>query len=333
MVGLSESSGADGISSTSADRPRKRLIAALDFSLHSALSRKSQVALTIAILVLFILSLSLASFYAPASRDNSKSYSFIVAGHTYGAHDGENTGLYPKFLNHLNKNSNHDAELIILTGDIVRKSIPQSWDQAIKELKSLTIPYFLVMGNHDSSDFGRTVFQDLYGRTYYSFNQETETFIVLDGHQLRGSIPPNQIRFLKQTIEKNPDAQTYFIFIHELIWTAHTEKYENSYNNYGTYNRVFKSNFWSQVAPVFRQFPQKNFYLFAGDLGAALHSAPAFYDKVDNLTLIASGMGEIRDENYLLVTVRNAKPFFRLIGLNRNNKLSSLKKYQVRERN
>jgi hypothetical protein len=63
------------------------------------------------------------------------------------------------------------------------------------------------------------------------------------------------------------------------------------------------SNYWEDVHPILLEKPDKNFFLIAGDVGGNPDAVAAFYDKWDNVTLLASGMGEVVDENYLLVHI------------------------------
>ncbi len=46
-------------------------------------------------------------------------------------------------------------------------------------------------------------------------------------------------------------------------------------------------------------------YFFAGDVGAASWSSNYMYDKLDNVHLIASGMGENDGDNFVEVEVVN----------------------------
>ena len=69
--------------------------------------------------------------------------------------------------------------------------------------------------------------------------------------------------------------------------------------------------------------------MFAGDTGGRPDSVPAFYDTWGHVTLIASGMGEVSEENYLLVTVQGSSLSFRLIPLNPARELKSLENFTV----
>ncbi len=62
-------------------------------------------------------------------------------------------------------------------------------------------------------------------------------------------------------------------------------------------------------------YPHTRFYVIAGDVGGNRDAIAAFDDRRDNVHLIASGMGEVADENYLDVTVSAGVLEFRVIPL------------------
>lgn len=259
--------------------------------------------------------------------NNSKDYSFSVAGHSYGAHKGKNLGLYPKFLNKLNTSKKTD--FMILTGDIVRKSKKASWESIESELKEIGTPTFYVMGNHDKSDFARALFEKKFHGTYYSFSIGRDQFIALDLTKDGKSLPEEQLQFLKKTITK--DAGNIFIFMHEMIWNGGNERYKNiKANGRSRYARLNNdSNFWSEIVPILNEFKNKQIFVFAGDVAGRPDTIAAFYDKLDNIHLIASGMGEVQEENYLEVHVKDGRVSFELISLNDSIKLKRLEEYTV----
>ena len=56
--------------------------------------------------------------------------------------------------------------------------------------------------------------------------------------------------------------------------------------------------------------------MFAGDVGAACWSADLMYDHYDNITFVASGMGEGVGDNFVFIHVHNGDVSFELISLN-----------------
>ena len=68
----------------------------------------------------------------------------------------------------------------------------------------------------------------------------------------------------------------------------------------------------------------KNIFIIGGDVGSII---PAVYDKLGHITLLASGMGQIRDENYLVVSINNSDIKLNLIPWNENNNLKKIETY------
>ncbi len=175
---------------------------------------------TIQIVVLF-----LCILYCNVNARADTSYSFIVAGHAYGAHDGENIGLHPNFLSSLDSGYDSLAAFFVFTGDIVNKSSVESWQQVEDELARYSLPYYYVMGNHDDDDIGYQEFNEKFGSPYYAFHFQQELFIVLNSTEEQRSISSNQISFLQEQLNLAGDTvQNIFIFFHEILWNSH-DKY------------------------------------------------------------------------------------------------------------
>jgi len=280
----------------------------------------------------------LHSRYPPVDPDES--YSFLVAGHAYGAHKGDNVGLYPALLLRLAEYvARHPTrpEFLVLAGDIVRYGRKvESWDAVERELGSLGLEGFYVMGNHDASDEATALFRRKYGETYYAFDHGTERFIVLDCMLERGSIGGDQLRFLERQLDAPETIRNVFVFSHELIWAHGREEYAWVRHNFGDYARAFEtSNFWSDVFPRLTSNPRRGVYFVGGDVGGSRHAgaAPAVFARSANVTFVATGMGEVREENFLRVGVnRDGRVHFDLLPLDPAVGSLSLQAFGQRER-
>lgn len=254
----------------------------------------------------------------PAVGKSQDEYTILVAGHAYGAHAGTNIGLHPPLIKKLSEEKD-SVSALILTGDIVNYSTTASWQQVDKEISTLGLTAFYVMGNHDDNATGKAVFNAKHGGLYYSFKIQNDLYIVLNSTESDRSISPTQLQFLKNTLlDAGSDCHKVFIFFHEVIWNSH-EKYKlvrsNSRSRYAQIKDV--SNFWTEVFPVLTAISDKNFYLFSGDVGGNPDAISAFYDKWQNVSLLSSGMGEVADENYLKVKIRPDTVLFELVSLNK----------------
>lgn len=267
-----------------------------------------------------------------AKSQSGSDYSFLVAGHAYGAHTGTNIGLHPPLLEKLSEE--HDSSLLglFLTGDIVNTSTTASWNKVKTELTTLGIQSFYVMGNHDNNTLGHQIFKQKHGGDYYAFEHGNDLFIVLNSTESDRSISPAQLEFL-DTLLANTNREKAFIFFHEVIWNSH-EKYKlvrsNSRSRYSQLKNI--SNFWTAVYPKLAALPEKNFFLFAGDVGGNPDAIAAFYDNWGNVTLLSSGMGEVNDDNYLKVNVYPDTVTFSLIPLNEGVEMNPVTWYNIPEK-
>lgn len=242
------------------------------------------------------------------------SYSILVAGHAYGAHAGTNIGLHPPFLNKLVENKDTVAEMLFLTGDIVNRSTTASWAQVEKELSELGMKSCYVMGNHDNNTIGYGVFNAKHGGAYYSLTLYDDLYIVLNSTESDRSISNTQLSFLSNTLKNALSSnKRVFVFFHEVLWNSHDKYRFVRSNSRSRYNEIKSiSNFWSEVVPILDSYPERKFYLFAGDVGGNPDAIAASYDRWGQMTLISSGMGEVPDENYLKMDINPDTVLFTL---------------------
>ena len=236
-------------------------------------------------------------------------YKFVIAGHAYGSHHETNPALYPKFLD-LFKPQAKNYSFIVFAGDQIRDAEKRNTDILISQLDQLGIPYFLTRGNHDSSDYLYEKFKEKYSGTFYSFRKENEKFIVLDCIEDNGDIGEDQLSFFKQELETlGKDVKNVFIVVHELIWTIENDKFKGVAHNMGV---VYEGgNFWGRIYPLLLSANKNiNFYIVAGDVGGGRDRISAYYEKQGNITLLATGMGETVDENFMEVFITVKLPKF-----------------------
>jgi hypothetical protein len=274
---------------------------------------------------LFFFSLSF-SFITLAQNDTLR---FAVAGHGYGAHAGSNLGLHPPFLDAMDRVPDRH-EFLILTGDLVRDSNTQSWDAVENELSIRDITSYYVRGNHDKNSPAVSVFVEKHGGNFYSFKKDSVLFVVLNSSQARGTISIDQVTFLANTLQDEADSVSHvLVLFHFLLWNGDI-KYEDIKSNLGSqYSYLYQTaNYWSDIHPILEIYNDKQIFVVAGDLGGRSYSIPAYYEKIGHISLVANGMGEIADENYLEWTMANNKMDICVIPLDPNLPKKNIKDYQ-----
>jgi len=274
------------------------------------------------------------SFQTELIAQSNNYYSIIVAGHAYGSHTGINIGLHPIFLERLNSEFDSTLSFFVLTGDIVNNSTEESWQQVETEMEFFSLPYYYVMGNHDNNSIGYNVFNQKFGNDYYAFDHGKDRFIILNSTEQDRSISANQFEFLKNEMAKDGEIENVFIFFHEVLWNSHKKYKGVKSNSRSRYNQMVNySNYWSDIHPFLEQQSNKNIFVIAGDVAGNTDAVPAFYDQWDHITLIASGMGEVEDENYLKIKIyENSNVELCLIPLNKTVAIKELSFYAVPEK-
>ncbi len=234
------------------------------------------------------------------------SYSFFVAGHTYGHPGVDNEGFHPPFKDKFAYiQSRDEIQFGILTGDIVSPGpTAQDWDEIDNDISLLGLDVYFAVGNHDMEN--RPLFESRYGDTYYHFIYENDLFLILDPNIDNWNISGDQILYMKDVVNSNYEfIDNIFVFFHQLLWWDENNIYSQISPN-SLAGRADTINFWTEVEPFFRQKPN-HIVFFAGDVGAASWSSDFMYDAYDNIELVASGMGENIGDNFIVTNVNQDK--------------------------
>lgn len=218
----------------------------------------------------------------------------------------------------------------ILTGDMVFMDSDKHWDSLHTDLKLLGIPIYKAPGNHELIR-KRKEYESRFGKTYSSFIQNGDLFIFLDPLLDKWSITEKQLEFLKSTLSKNKALDgNIFVFFHQLLWWSPDNKFKNIEPNWIGY-RGDSCNFESVVLPLFEN-TNLPVYMFAGDIGAYPDKNSFFYHKEKNITLVASGMGGNKKDNFLIIKVNGTKKVeIEMVTLNGEdvNALGKIEDYQL----
>lgn len=246
-------------------------------------------------------------------------YTYFVAGHTYGNRKDTALGFHPPFKAQFPLiQSSPGMKFGLLTGDMVLKSEPESWDKIDAEINQLNMPVYFVPGNHDVTD--RALYESRYlnsgtAKTYYSFTYRNDLFLVLDANIDPWNISGAQLDYLKQQLNTAAFFDHIFIFTHQLIWWSGDNAFNHIIPNAPIASIPASLNYWTDVEPVLRSLSNPVF-LFAGDLCANENATPYLYYKEDNIRYIAGGMGNYIADNILLVHIMNDGAIdFELIAL------------------
>lgn len=265
-------------------------------------------------------------------NDKELAYSFFVAGHTYGNKNTGALGLHPPFKSKFPLIQSHDSiKFGVLLGDIVFRCDTLHWDKVDEEVSEFDFPVYFAPGNHDvckSKYFKARYSNEISGETYFSFYNNNDLFIVLDANIDWWNISGAQLNYVKEVLNTNATDNNVFIFVHQLIWWNKNNEFSKIVPNLPIQSIPDSLNYWTVVEPLLRILPNKVF-MFAGDLGATNGTTPFMYYVKNNITYVATGMGNEKDDNFIFISVfKNGEIEFELIALQgKTNRFGKLEEY------
>jgi len=126
-----------------------------------------------------------------AFKNNPEEFQFAVIGDRTGGSDPG--GIFNRAMDQLNLLS---PEFVINVGDLVegyteeKAKAAAQWDEIEGIIKTLEMPFFYVVGNHDmGNDTMREVWLDRRGATYYHFIYHNVLFLVFNSEDPSNPIP------------------------------------------------------------------------------------------------------------------------------------------------
>lgn len=195
-------------------------------------------------------------------------------GHAYGSPLINDNKMDPSVLNFFKKNNSK----LIYGGDFVQSvNNPKEIEEFLNFNSNRD--YILIAGNHDVS------FEafDHQKNTYEITNRNL--FIYLNTNFKTESQVDESIDFLRKTIHIN-DFKNVLIFSHQLFFSK--SKYDIKTNSREYYSKANK--FYDSILGYLKGV-RKDVYLYSGDIGAFKYNPYAYYNKIDNITYLATGLG------------------------------------------
>lgn len=113
------------------------------------------------------------------------------------------------------------------------------------------------------------------------------------------------------------------------MWTSDDKYRDLRVNSRSRYAQmILHSNYWEALHPMLHE-TGKRVYVFAGDVGGNEDAIALFHDRWENVSLVASGMGEVDDENFLEVSVNGDSVVIEPIPLRSDKALNPIETYSL----
>jgi hypothetical protein len=261
--------------------------------------------------------------------DSTRNYSFIVSGHFHGASYNLSTFPAASLQANIDTLNALRPSFLMSLGDLFLEVDETNMQHYQKSLfDKLQIPLFNAVGNHDLSN--NELYEKVYGKTFFSFTQASELFIVLNTELNDGSIKGEQLTLLKDALQEasSEKIKNIFIFSHRPIWAEALNKYDKLFLD-NTRSAFGKNNFSEELQPLLQQVSKnKNVFWISGSLGSA--PASFFYDKdvETNVTYMQTAIRDLPRDAVLKVDVHQGEISLNGISLT-GQELQAIEKYDI----
>lgn len=150
-------------------------------------------------------------------------FQFVVVSDRTGGHRDK---IFSKAVSQINL---MQPEFVMSVGDLIEgystdpQKVNPQWDEFDSYVKKLQMPFFYVPGNHDVTNRKQVeLWAGRYGKAYYSFQYKGVLFLCLNTEDGEGGniVGPEQIAFVKKTMEETKGVKWTLVFLHKPIWTA-----------------------------------------------------------------------------------------------------------------
>lgn len=252
-------------------------------------------------IIVYLAVLALLTACGGSNNTDDDEVHFFVAGHTCGSDQDSIVGMYPPFVDYLEKHKKDTVDFAVLTGDIVYNGNVDDWNAVASVIKKQKYPFHLVPGYqelHDTKEF-----RNRYGSGNDYFEKGNNLFVTWEVVENGWNITDEQlIEF--QNLAAKTAYDNIFIFVPEVIWWNMEKTPIIVPNSIDGRNEA--NDFYTKTLPILtsRTTPV---YLFSGDVGARATGSELTMHKYKNVHMIASGMGGGMWDNFISVTIKNGQ--------------------------
>lgn len=198
-------------------------------------------------------------------------------------------------------------EFVLSVGDLIDgytedpKVWNTQWDEFDAIVEKLSMPFYYVPGNHDTSNELLTkVWRERHGRDYYHFIYKDVLFLALNTDEVKGGgIGNPQIEYFRKVLDENKEVRWTLLFMHRPLW---------SYGNRLGYDGIEEA------------LRERNYTVFSGHHH---HYRYKIHNGMEHFTLATSGGGSwMRDpqvgelDHITWVTMKDEGPEIANIDIN-----------------
>ena len=222
----------------------------------------------------------------------------LFVGHAYGSHKIQDQTIDKQLLSFIAEQKDILFKKIIFGGDMIQNCEDDvEISNFIRVLDENKINF--VIGNHDNCDKIIEIAKNRYGGLNRSEIINNNLVLYINTSIQSDEQVDELFSFIETEITRtNPN--NVLIFSHQLFFSKsdfYVRVNSRKFYDYG--NRVYDNiynNFFAGDIKI---------HFFAGDIGAFPLTPYAFYDKIDNFSFYAVGLGNQKNHKALLIDINN----------------------------
>lgn len=143
------------------------------------------------------------------SKTQNGSFRFVVISDTQRFYDEMDD--FVEKINHY-----PGISFVVLNGDMTDFGLRSEYLWISDRLQKLSIPFLVVIGNHDMLGNGRELYKQMFGPENFGFSYSDNKFIILNSNSrevgYNGSLPDTN--WLQQELSSTPSQQKIFVLAH-----------------------------------------------------------------------------------------------------------------------
>jgi len=148
-------------------------------------------------------------------QEEPESFTFAVVGESREGH-----AVFSRIISRLNQKRPHFA---VNCGDLTPSGKRFQYRYLDAQLTEARFPFYLVLGNQDVRWWGRAVYQEFFGPSYYSFDYGPGHFVILDN--ALGRIDSRQFQWLVEDMRRNTRPYIFW-FMHLPPFDPRPDKFQ-----------------------------------------------------------------------------------------------------------
>ncbi len=172
---------------------------------------------------------------------------------------GVHTQDFRRILDGIEQESQEvDSPLLLVTGDLTSDGLREEYEDFAREFSKTEFPNIIIPGNHDERNYGSSVFEELFGSRFKTFENEVVAIFAADSAEPdndAGHVGRENYRRIRDFFKNKDDKVKIFALHHHLVAIPHTGREHNVVEDAGDLLAVLREVGCSLVLHGHRHVP------------------------------------------------------------------------------